>query len=297
MKLVDSSALREPNTVHSNRVILDVLPSETFEKRHIEKALNACIYEIDFLKKAEALIPEKTQEIIVYGQNDRFEAAPLAFEKLQSNGWTNVAVLKGGIEGWERLGYPTEGKGEPSELLSGTFEASTEKSVVRWVGRNLLNQHNGVIGLEKATLELDQDRLVGGEAVMDMNRIECQDIEDPSMAQMLIGHLRTEDFFLVDQYPTARFKVSSAEEIPNAPAGSPNYNVEGKFTLRGHTEKIRFVAALGKNDEVVALQASFDFDRVLWNSKYGSGKIYEALGKHVVNDLISISFQLIAPLR
>jgi len=297
MKLVDPSAIQESNSDHPNRVILDVLPDETFEKRHIEKALNACIYEIDFLEKAEALIPEKAQEIIVYGQNDRFEAAPLAFEKLQSNGWTNVAVLKGGIEGWERLGYPTESKGEPSTPLSGTFEASTDKSVVRWVGRNLLNQHNGVVGLEKATLELEQDRLVGGEAVMDMNRIECQDIEDPSMAQMLIGHLRTEDFFLVDQYPTARFEVSSAEEIPNAPAGSPNYNVEGKFTLRGHTEKIRFVATLGKNDEVIALQASFDFDRVLWNSKYGSGKIYEALGKHVVNDLISISFQLIAPLR
>lgn len=297
MKLIDPLELRESNTAHPNRVILDVLPDETFEKRHIENALNACIYEIDFLEKAEALIPDKGQEIIVYGQNDRFEAAPLAFEKLQSNGWKNVAILKGGIEGWERLGYPTEGKGEPSEPLSATFEVSTEKSVVRWVGRNLLNQHNGLVGLEKASLELEQDRLVGGEAVMDMNRIVCQDIEDSSLSQMLIGHLRTEDFFLVDQYPTARFEVSSAEEIPNAPAGSPNYNVEGKFTLRGHTEKIRFVATLGKNDEVVALQASFDFDRVLWNSKYGSGKIYEALGKHVVNDLISISFQLIAPLR
>jgi len=296
MKLVDPSTLREPNPEQPDPVILDVLPDEVFEKRHIKDAVNACVYEIDFLEKAAALVPDKNREIVLYGESDRFEAALLAFEKLQSNGWTHVAVLRGGIENWESLGYPIEGNGYQAEPLSGIFEASIEKSVVRWAGRNLLNQHNGVVGLEKATLELDKDQLVGGKAVIDMTRIECEDIEDPSMAQMLIGHLQTDDFFLVDQYPHSHFELLSAEAIPESHPGVPNYNIEGSFTLRGQTQRIRFPATLGKNDEVVALQASFDLDRVLWNSKYGSGKIYEALGKHVVNDLISISFQLIAPI-
>lgn len=297
MKHVDPSTLRDANPEKSNQTILDVLPDDVFEKRHIENALNACIYEIDFLEKAEALIPEKSQEIVVYGQNDQYEAAPLAFEKLKTNGWTNVSVLKGGFENWEQHGYPIEGSGENPRSLSGTFEANAEESVVRWIGRNLLNQHNGVVGLEKAILKLDQDELIGGEAIIDMTRMDCQDIEDPSMAQMLIGHLRTEDFFLVDEYPTARFVVSTTEKIHGSHPGSPNYNIEGTFTLRGCTQKVSFPATLGKNDGVLALQASFEIDRVLWNSKYGSGKIYEALGKHVVNDLISISFQLIAPIR
>lgn len=277
--------------------MLDVLPEETYEKRHIPTALNACVYEIEFSEKVESLIPDKSRAIVVYGQNNLFEAAPLAYEKLVSKGWTNVAILNGGFEAWKQLGYPVKGSGEKQTPLNGRFDVSTERSTVRWVGRNLLNQHNGVIGLERANLVLENDQLVGGTAVLDMNRIVCEDIEDPSVAQVLINHLRTDDFFLADQYPTAQFELQSAEPITGAKPGSPNYALTGSFTLRGQTEPLRFPATLGTNDEVIALQASFDFDRVLWGSKYGSGKIYEALGKHVVNDLISISFQLIAPLR
>lgn len=297
MNLVDPSTIHEHYSKNPSRVILDVLPDEIFEKRHIKDAVNACVYEIDFIEKVTTLIPDQNREIVIYGQNDQFEAALLAFEKLQSNGWTHVDVLRGGIENWESLGHPIGGNGFQAEPLNEVFEASIEKSSVRWGGRNLLNQHNGVVGLEKATLKLENDQLVGGAAVIDMTRIECEDIEDPSMAQMLIGHLRTDDFFLVEKYPAADFELLSAEAIPESHPGVPNYNIEGSFTLRGHTQQIRFPATLGKNDAVVALQASFDIDRVLWNSKYGSAKIYEALGKHVVNDLISISFQFIAPIK
>lgn len=297
MRKIDPSTLKGLISNQTNGIILDVLPGDHFNQRHIPGALNACIFEIEFIEKVEALIPAKSQEIIVYGQSDAFEAAPLAIEKLQANGWKNVAMLEGGLERWIDQGYPIEGDGTRRAPISGRFDASAEKSVVRWVGRNLLNQHNGIIELQKAIIELDHDQLVGGEAVLDMTSIVCEDIKDPSMAQMLIGHLRTEDFFLVDEFPTAHFQLSSSTAIPNARPGSPNYKVEGLFTLRGHTEKISFLATLGITDEVIALQANFDFDRVLWNSKYGSGKIYEALGKHVVNDLISISFQLVAPIH
>ncbi len=111
---------------------------------------------------------------------------------------------------------------------------------------------------------------------------------------MLVDHLKTDDLFLVETYPTAEFELITANPINDATLGSPNYNLSGSFTLRGQTQPIHFPATLGINDDLIALQAHFDFDRVLWGSKYGSGKIYEALGKHVVNDRISISFQLIA---
>lgn len=133
--------------------------------------------------------------------------------------------------------------------------------------------------------------------MIDMTRIECEGIEDPSMAQMLIGNLRTDDFSLVEKYLAADFELSSAEAIPESPPSVPNYNIEGSFNLRGQTKQIRFPAVLGKNDAVVAAQACFYIDRVLWNSKYVSAKTYEAFGKHVVNDLISISFRLFASIK
>jgi rhodanese-related sulfurtransferase len=277
--------------------IIDVLPDDVFEKRHIPSARNACVYEIEFLNKVAELVPDKDAEIIVYGQSDRFEAAALASEKLQENGWARAKSLKGGLDAWKEAGYATTGSGESDESPSGIFNVDPNRSAVRWIGRNLLNQHNGTVGIASASLAIDQERLVGGNAVMDMESIHCEDIEDPSLASMLISHLRTDDFFLVDSFPTAEFNLESAEPIPDATPGSPNANLVGSFTLRGQTQPLQFPATLGLNEEAIALQAHFDIDRVLWGSKYGSGRIYESLGKHIVNDRISISFQLIAPLK
>ena len=41
-------------------------------------------------------------------------------------------------------------------------------------------------------------------------------------------------------------------------------------------------------------QAHFDFDRTLWNVVYGSGRLFEKLGMHLVNDLISLQLKIVA---
>ncbi len=64
-------------------MIIDVLPDDIFEKRHIPAARNACVYEIEFLAQVAGIASDKGAEIIVYGQGDRYEAASLAAEKLQ----------------------------------------------------------------------------------------------------------------------------------------------------------------------------------------------------------------------
>ena len=296
MRPIPPQELHERLFEEEHLSIIDVLPDDIFEKRHIPSARNACVYEIEFLNKVIELAPDKSAEIIVYGQSDRFEAAALAARKLQENGWSNAKPLEGGLDAWLEAGYATTGSGDSKQSPSGIYKVDPNRSVVRWVGRNLLNQHNGTVGIASASLAIDQERLVGGDAILDMESIHCEDIEDPSLASMLISHLRTDDFFLVDSFPTAEFKLESAEPLPDATPGSPNTNLLGSFTLRGQTQPLQFPATLGLNEEVIALQAHFDIDRVLWGSKYGSGRIYESLGKHIVNDRITISFQLIAPL-
>ena len=234
--------------------------------------------------------------MVVYGLNDQFEAGLAAFEKLVGCGWKNVAVLAGGIDAWKRAGLSVSSDRQRVPLPTGKFQADADKSVVRWVGRNLVNQLDGTAGLSEATIELHDGRLAGGKAVVDMNSIICQDIEDSKLAKVLIDHLITDDFFLVDRFPTATFVLDSAQTIENATPGSPNYQIEGTMTLRGLSAKIQFPALLGFSETSIALQAQFDFNRVSWDSKYGFGHVYEALGQQLVNDFISISFQLIAPL-
>jgi len=40
-----------------------------------------------------------------------------------------------------------------------------------------------------------------------MNTIICTDLEDAEYNQKLVGHLKSDDFFGVEKYPIATFKV------------------------------------------------------------------------------------------
>lgn len=297
MKTISPQTLNQNLNSDSPPILLDVLTEQHYQAQHTPKAINACIYEIGFIESVNEIAPDKDRELVVYGLSDDYEAGSFAFEKMQEGGWTDVSVLSGGIEAWKRAGLSVLGDGQSTPSPDGEFAVDVEKSVVRWVGRNLVNQHDGTIGLSEATIELNQGRLIGGKAVIDMGSILCQDNEDPSLAKVLIDHLRTGDFFLVDSFPTASFHLDAARPIDSATPGSPNYQVEGTLNLRGRSAELEFPALLGINDASIALQAHFDFNRVHWGSKYGSGSVFEALGQHLVNDFISISFQLVAPLK
>ena len=295
MKSVSPQSLNQAHAKEPPIQVIDVLTEQHFQAEHLPNAENACVYEISFIETATKIAPDKDREIALYGLSDQFEAARSAYEKLTEAGWTNVSVLQGGIEAWKDAGVPVLGDGQSLAAPSGEFAGDVDKSGDRWVGRNLVNQHDGSVSLSSAAIELDQGRLFGGKAVVDMESIFCRDIEDSKLAQVLIDHLRTGDFFLIDKFPTASFELQSAESMPNASPGSPNYRVKGTLSLSGRLAKIQFPALLGYNETSIALQAHFDCDRVQWDSKYGSGRIFEALGQHLVNDFISISFRLIAP--
>ena len=49
-----------------------------------------------------------------------------------------------------------------------------------------------------------------------------------------------------------------------------------------------------QEDGTLKAQAVFNLDRTLWNVHYGSGKLFERLGMHLVNDLISIEMFIVA---
>ena len=48
-----------------------------------------------------------------------------------------------------------------------------------------------------------------------------------------------------------------------------------------------------QNDGTLKAQASLDLYRTLWGVCYGSGRLYERLGMHLVNDLISVELFIV----
>ena len=68
-----------------------------------------------------------------------------------------------------------------------------------------------------------------------------------------------------------------------------------QLTIKETARSIRFPAIIAmQEDGALKAQAAFDLDRTLWDVCYGSGKLYERLGMHLVNDLISIELFIVA---
>jgi hypothetical protein len=49
-----------------------------------------------------------------------------------------------------------------------------------------------------------------------------------------------------------------------------------------------------EDDGSIKAHAALDIDRTFWNVRYGSGKLYERLGMHLVHDLISLELFVVA---
>ena len=50
---------------------------------------------------------------------------------------------------------------------------------------------------------------------------------------------------------------------------------------------------MSADDGRPAAQATFSFDRTLWNVLYGSGRWFHRLGGHLVNDLVEIQVRIV----
>ncbi|HMO65084.1 MAG TPA: YceI family protein, partial [Verrucomicrobiota bacterium] len=168
-------------------------------------------------------------------------------------------------------------------------------SRVLWTGRNLLNKHTGAVPLTAGKLTFQQGWLAGGEFTLDLRGLTCTDIADPALNRVLLDHLHGDDFFDTGRFPVTWFIVRRAEPVPGGTPGAPNVRVTGDLTLKAVTQSITFPAVAGRTpDGRAAVQAVLAIDRTRWQVRYGSGKLFHRLGRHLVNDLIEIEVRLVA---
>jgi polyisoprenoid-binding protein YceI len=295
MKTITAAELKSLLVSQTAVTLLHVLPEEHFAQQHLPGAVNACVYEMAFLSKVAELVPDKASAMIVYGAGDPSLDSTVAAEKLVKAGYTNVRDFRGGLTEWLKQSLAVEGVGaqDDSSRVNGIYELDTETSVVRWTGRNLFNHHQGTVKLAGGRIEVQNGALEAASFTLDMNSIACEDLVDTAYNAMLIRHLRDDDFFAVDRFPTADFICEHAEPLPSCTPGTPNYTLHGAMTLRGVTKPLNFPSVIAAADaDHLTGQAQFELDRTQFGSQYGSGKLFAFLGKHVVNDHIHLHIKL-----
>jgi polyisoprenoid-binding protein YceI len=165
---------------------------------------------------------------------------------------------------------------------------------VEWTGRNINNRHYGRIAFSAGEIVISNALPVSGRFELDMESMTNLDLQDEGWRGMLQRHLKSEDFFDVQRFPTSTFEVRGAAPIAGATPGTPNMELAGSLTIKGTTRPICFPAMVAaQEDGTLKAQAALDLDRTLWNVSYGSGRLFERLGMHLVNDLISIELFIV----
>ncbi len=181
--------------------------------------------------------------------------------------------------------------GEIPEVVD-VYHLDPVNSQVAWEGRRIGGGHDGTIGIERGEFYVFEEELLGGEVIIDMQQIKVLDIENPESNARLQGHLESDDFFAVEEYPESHFEIVRVEPI--ADDIDATHRIFGNMTIRGITHGVAFDATIDiQADQLVAL-ANFDLERTKWNVRYGSGRFFDDLGDRAINDYFGLELNLVA---
>jgi rhodanese-related sulfurtransferase len=89
-------------------LIVDAMPDNFYQKRHIKGAINMTMALFDFVYLMSFSEENKDKKIVVYGNTISRPYELEIAEKLKLRGYRNVKVLDGGLAVWEANGYPVE---------------------------------------------------------------------------------------------------------------------------------------------------------------------------------------------
>lgn len=169
-------------------------------------------------------------------------------------------------------------------IFAQKFTVDTQKSNIEWTGKNIVSQHIGNIKLKSGSFELKGNKLISGSFVVDMTSIIDTDLKDESMNQKLVGHLKSDDFFGVEKYPTATFVVTNVSKLSEGKS-----LITGNITIKAKTETISFKAEnIGK-----VYTADIDIDRSKFDVRYGSNTFFDNLGNKAIDNIFTLNIKLV----
>lgn len=163
-------------------------------------------------------------------------------------------------------------------------------SQVEWIGYKPTGQHNGTLNVKSGSLYLKEGIPVGGEFLIDMQSIKVLDLEDPEWNGKLTGHLKSPDFFDVDNHSESKFVIS---QIVKNQAATPAYLLTGNLTIKNITKSVTFGVDIKlEGDNITGNAPKFTIDRTNFDIQYKSKKFFEDLKDDFINDEFTLSIAL-----
>lgn len=148
--------------------------------------------------------------------------------------------------------------GSPVAPLAGTryaFDPQTSK--ITWKGSKVTRTHDG--GFRSFSGEIG---VVDGDPTKSSVHVEIQADSIYADEQRLTDHLKSPDFFDVQQFPTASFHSTAIVRKGEA------YEVTGDLAMHGVTKSVTFPARIELKEDGVEAEAEFAIPRKDWGIVY-----------------------------
>src|SRR4030095_1569936 len=197
----------------------------------------------------------------------------------------------------------TDGSSEMSKddkAMSGqaTYQIDPQNSNLKWKGSGPGGSENGFVPFSGGSVKVKDGAVTEGTIEIDMKNITVES-QSGDMKGKLESHLKgtapgkEEDFFNVDKYPKAYFKITSSSRLENDP--NATHKINGDLTIKNITKPISFNARIDIKDNVLTAVASpFKVDRTEFDIKYKSKKFFDNLKDDFINDEFEVEFNVVA---
>jgi polyisoprenoid-binding protein YceI len=179
-----------------------------------------------------------------------------------------------------------------------TLTVNTEKSSLKWKGSKQLanSSHVGTIQISGGSLSIENGNIVAGNFTVDMNTIKNEDlpVDGDYNQAALEGHLKGNDFFSVEEFPSSSFEISKVEALTNDENGNTHV-ISGNLTIKGISKNISIPSVVSISESGVTANASFTINRLDWNINYdkaGIDNFLQSVGKKLKDDFVKNEIEI-----
>tara|TARA_B110000438_G_scaffold163744_1_gene156718 strand:- start:280 stop:921 length:642 start_codon:yes stop_codon:yes gene_type:complete len=176
------------------------------------------------------------------------------------------------------------------KLEEGSYKIVNNESEVTWVGKEFSTKtHEGTLAITDGKIDITSNGEIHGEIQINMASIDVTDMQGRG-AEKLEGHLKSPDFFGVEEHPYALITFhSDQKEIKNT-----QIELTGDLTIKDISHPISFSAELFDMKSFIKAKADLTFDRSMYNVRFRSGKFFKDLGDKLILDDINVNVMIIA---
>lgn len=180
-------------------------------------------------------------------------------------------------------------KTEVVVFADGSYTLDVSSSSLYWEASKVKMTHNGSVEAQEGSARVEQGQVAEGQVIVDMTTIKNFD-QEGNFLETLENHLRSEDFFDVNVYPSATFTVSELE--PLAGLNGFNFRLDGHLKMKEIEQPVSFPVLIEQTEQGLRLLGRMTVDRTQYDIRFGSGKFFENLGDGLIDDEFYVDLDL-----